>query len=178
MSQFQAYLVEGIIHTATEMASSVVNALLNFTENFPHTTARYQHLLYLISDDNLDHWNLQHMLLVALLPAYIMHFWNMLELRHSGLGVPRPTFHDIAVAMRYSFCASKCYSIFVILYIGWSVPPGGSKLMTWIDLCLESTLTAVVAATLWFIPFILANFALGWREVIITAQILFDDPED
>ena len=144
----------------------MVNILLNFTENFPHTTARCRHWLYLISDENLDHWDLQHLFLVALLPAYMIFFWEGLERRYPGSWPPKRTFKSIEQAMECSFIASKCYGLFVILYIGWSVPPGGSKLMTWIDLWLESTLTTLVAMILCSIPWCLSSLAYGWREFI------------
>lgn len=179
MSQPQDYLKPVIIFISIEIGLSVVNVLFNFTENFPHTAARYRHWLYLISDDNLDHWNLHQLLLTALLPAYMIFFWQGLEIRHPGSWPPRPpnrTFDSIKRAVGCSFIASKCYSIFVILYIVWSVPPGGSKLMTWIDLWLESTLTALVSMSLCWIPWCLSSLAFGLEEFIADFLDLFYPP--
>lgn len=163
MSQFQLYLKLIIICISIEIGLSIVNGLLNFTENFPHTTARCRHWLYLISDENLDHWNFQHLFLIALLPAYMIFFWDGLEMGYLGSWPPIPTFQSIRTGLFYSFVASQCYSIFVILYIGWSVPPGGPRVFTWIDLWLEYFLSAWVAMGLWLIPWCLAGLAYGWR---------------
>lgn len=153
-----------------------MNILSNFTENFPHTTARCRHWLYLISDENLDHWDLQHLLLLALLPAYMIFFWDGLERRYSGLRASKRTFNNIKQALECLFNASKNYSLFVILYIGWSVPPGGSKLMTWIDLWLESSLTISIAMILSLIPWCLSSLAYGWRAFIADVLDFFRPP--
>lgn len=173
MSQLQGYLIPIIISIVIKAGVSTVDVLLNFSENFPHTTARFQHWLYLLSDDNLDHWHLQWLLLIALLPAYMLLFWDGLEVRSWN---PSSTFGSIKKAMLYSFLASKSYSIFVMFYIGWSVPPGGSKLMTWIDLWLESTLTALVAMGLCSIPFCLASLAYDREEFLADVYELIYPP--
>ena len=172
MSQLQGYLIPIIIHFCIEIVSSAVNVLLNVTENLPHTAARYQHWLYLISDDNLDHWDLQRLLLVALLPAYMILLWDRIDIRFSPQMIPRRTFESIEHALLCSFVASWIWSIFVMLYIGWSVPPGRSKLMTWIDLCLESSLTALITWSLCWIPWCLSSLAFGWEEFIDEVQAL------
>lgn len=166
MSHLQDYLIPLVIYICIEIGLSTVNILLNFAENFPHTAARYQHWLYLISDDNLDHWNLKHLLLVALLPAYLILFWERVEILHSRSRAIRRTFGAIKQALFCSWVASKSYSIFVMLYIGWSVPPGGSKLMTWMDLWLESTLTTSIALSLCCIPFFLSSLETGFDEFV------------
>lgn len=176
MSQLQGYLIPVVIYVLIEVGISAVNVLLNFSENFPHTAARYQHWLYLLSDDNLDHRDVQQLLLTALIPAYMILFWDGLEIRHPGSWVPRCTFDSIKKAMVCSFVASKSYSIFVMIYIGWSVPPGGSKLMTWIDLWLESTLTASIAMSLCCIPWCLSSLAYGWEEFMADVQDVFHPP--
>lgn len=154
----------------------MVNGLLNFTENFPHTTARFRHWLYLISDENLDHWNVQHLFLIAMLPAYLIFFWDRLEMRYLGSWPPKRTFHSLNQAIVRSFFASKYCSTFAILYIGWSFPSGGSRLITWIDLCLESQLSILVAISMWSIPWCLASLAYGWRNLIADILDFFRPP--
>lgn len=78
--------------------------------------------------------------------------------------------------MLYSFLASKSYSIFVIFYVGWSVPSGGSKLMTWVDLWLESTLSALVVMGLCSVPYCLASLAYGWGEFLADLHDLIYPP--
>ena len=173
MSQLQGYLIPVGVSIAIKAGDAIFDILLNFTENFPHTTARCRHWMYLLSDANLDYWNLQQMFLLALLPMYLLYFWRGLEDRHPGSWSPEGALVDIEEALVCTFALSKCYSIFVIFYIGWSVPPGGSKLMTWIDLWLESFLTAAVAWILYLIPIALSSLAYGWENFLMDVWLFF-----
>lgn len=175
MSQLQGYLVPVIASIVMKIAISAIDALLNFNKNFPHTVARFRHFQFLLSDENLEHWDLQSLLLIAILPTYIILFWEGLETLHQGSWTPRQTFESIQKALFVSYVISKAYSIFVIFYIGWSAPLCGSKLMIWIDLWLESVLTAAALNCLYLIARCLSSVVFG-LEILISVLIEFFRP--
>lgn len=180
MSQLEGYLIPIAVVIIIKAGAFIFNifleaylSLLNFAESFPHTAARYQHWKFLLSDDNLSYWNLQQTLQVALLPSYMIFFWEAIEIRYTGSWPPRSTFNRVHEALFYSWVASKCYSIFVIFYVGWSAPPGGSKLLIWIDLWMESFLTTTAAVFLGHIPLCLSSLAFGWANFKAAVRAYF-----
>ena len=78
---------------------SMVDILWNIVErNLPHTYARLVHLVYLLSDANLELYHLLDALTWGL-PLYLWYFHEEIRIFYSGPWIPEPIFDDIITSL-------------------------------------------------------------------------------
>ncbi len=117
---------------------SISEIISNFLKaKFPHTSARILHMLYLLSDVNLELYDRRDFL-VAILPLYLLHFHEYIRVYYSGTWTSESLLGDIVASLVFLYCLVYFYdSLYAIgLIFGTSTLWG--KLICAFDLWLES----------------------------------------
>ncbi len=148
-----------------------------FMKHFPYTSARHAHLFHLLSDANLERYDLLDFL-AAVLPLYIYYYHEEIRLYYSDTWGTEPIFADVIVSL---LCV--CFILYFsnMLYgIGlvFGTPSLSGKLLCAIDLWMESVMVySFQAFFAIFVKAVLDEF-FGWptmRGVWYQIRHAFDE---
>ncbi|KAI4289309.1 MAG: hypothetical protein L6R35_001425 [Caloplaca aegaea] len=142
------------VHTATIL------------QHLPRTTARFNHWLYLLSDQNLDLYTPQD-LLVFILPLYLEIFLLSLTYYYRPPGFPpnpnRGGAHDYHTSIIIFF---SCVSwVFTAIEHVWMQPDLPGMCLAVVDVCVEYLCVIMLQKVMLFGIAVLANWIFGWRAV-------------
>lgn len=129
----------------------------------PYTSARVLHLLYLLSDANLELYDRRD-LLVAILPLYLIYYHDEIRMFYSGSSwTAESPFNDIITSLFYLFFFVYAYDSLYAIGLVFSTPTIIGKLICAVDLWLESV--CVVSFSFVFAMAVneLLDQFFGWR---------------
>lgn len=164
MSQLPAYLFRLVLNIAKWLASQIQR---QFDENFIHSSSRLHHWIYLVSDANLASYDLQQLLLDAILPTYVVLFWWGWKRRWGGDGgADHNAFWDLSTSLMCWILLNGICNFFLALGIIWNTPSISGKVVTAVDLWFEFSCSWIANFCLGSLVFFLAALAFGWEELL------------
>ncbi|KAI4146417.1 MAG: hypothetical protein LQ341_002092 [Variospora aurantia] len=159
------------------MLSNSIQLLLRSSGNFeiiilqilqhpPRTTARFNHWLYLLSDQNLDLYTPQD-LLVFILPLYLEIFLLSLTHYYRPPGFPQNPnpggAHDYHTSIIIFFsCVNWVFTAIEHVWMQSELP---GMCLAVVDVCVEYLCVIMLQKVMLFGIAVLANWIFGWRAV-------------
>ncbi|KAL8654654.1 MAG: hypothetical protein Q9210_001376 [Variospora velana] len=132
-------------------------------EHLPRTTARFNHWLYLLSDQNLNLYTPQDFL-VFILPLYLEIFLlSLIYYRPPGFPRnPNPGAYDYHTSIIIFSCLSW---LFTAIEHVWIQPDFSGMCLAVVDVCVEYLCVIMLQKVMLFGIAVLANWVFGWRAL-------------
>ncbi|KAL8973181.1 MAG: hypothetical protein Q9197_002460 [Variospora fuerteventurae] len=140
--------------------------ILQILQHLPRTTARFNHWLYLLSDQNLDLYTPQD-LLVFILPLYLEIFLLSLTYYYRPPGFPPNPNPGVVYDYHTSIIIIfSCVSWLVTaIEHAWIQPDLPGTCLAVVDVCVEYLCVIMLQKAMLFGIAVLANWIFGWRAV-------------
>ena len=142
---------------------SEINEMYNniLERNMPHSWARVLHFVHLLSDANLDLYEVRETL-AAILPLYIYFYHEEIRIYYSGTWISKPIFDDVINSMLCLRVLQCLHDTLLNIGIVLSTPTLGGKLVCAFDLWFEAQYVFTLQVVfVFFVRTVLDGF-FGW----------------